>query len=99
MFNVEKKSEGNNVTLVLSGRLDTSTAPELEADVKTSIEGIESLVFDFTELEYISSAGMRVLLSSLKKMKNQGSMKVINVNETIKEIFDVTGFSDILTVE
>lgn len=99
MFNVEKKSEGNNVTLVLSGRLDTSTAPELEADVKTSIEGIESLVFDFTELEYISSAGLRVLLSSLKKMKNQGSMKVINVNETIKEIFDVTGFSDILTVE
>ena len=99
MFNVEKKSEGNNVTLVLTGRLDTSTAPKLEEKVKTSIEGTENLILDFTELEYISSAGLRVLLSTLKMMKNQGSMKIINVNETVKEIFEITGFSDILTVE
>ncbi len=99
MFNVEKKSEGNNVTLVLTGRLDTSTAPKLEEEVKTSIEGTENLILDFTELEYISSAGLRVLLSTLKMMKNQGSMKIINVNETVKEIFEITGFSDILTVE
>ena len=99
MFNVEKKSEGNNVTLVLSGRLDTSTAPELEVKVKASTEGTENLVFDFTELEQISSAGLRVLLSTLKTMNNQGSMKIINVNETVMEIFELTGFSDILTIE
>ena len=99
MFNVEKKSEGKNVTLVLSGRLDTSTAPELEAEVKASVEGTENLIFDFEELDYISSAGLRVLLSALKMMNKQGKMKLINVNESILEIFDLTGFSDILTIE
>ncbi len=98
MFHVEKKSEGNNVTLVLSGRLDTSTAPELEEEVKTGLEGTEDLVFDLTELDYISSAGLRVLLSALKKMQKRGSMKITNPNESVMEIFEVTGFSDILTI-
>ena len=98
MFHVEKKSEGNNVTLVLSGRLDTSTAPELEEEVKTGLEGTEDLVFDLTELDYISSAGLRVLLSALKKMPKRGSMKITNPNESVMEIFEVTGFSDILTI-
>ena len=99
MFNVEKKSEGKNVTLVLSGRLDTSTAPELEAEVKASVEGTENLIFDFTDLDYISSAGLRVLLSALKMMSKQGSMKITNVNKSVLEIFEITGFSDILTIE
>ncbi|MBQ7740101.1 MAG: STAS domain-containing protein [Eubacterium sp.] len=99
MFNVEKKSEGKNVTLVLSGRLDTSTAPELDAQVTSSIEGTENLVFDFAQLDYISSAGLRVLLSALKMMSKQGSMKITNVSESVREIFDITGFSDILTIE
>ena len=98
MFHVEKKSEGNNVTLVLSGRLDTSTAPGLEEEVKTGLEGTEDLVFDLTELDYISSAGLRVLLSALKKMQKRGSMKITNPNESVMEIFEVTGFSDILTI-
>ena len=99
MFNVEKKSEGKNVTLVLSGRLDTSTAPELEVAVKASVEGTENLIFDFKELDYISSAGLRVLLSALKMMSKQGSMKITNVSESVSEVFDITGFSDILTIE
>ena len=99
MFDVEKKSEGKNVTLVLSGRLDTSTAPELEAAVKASVEGTENLIFDFEELDYISSAGLRVLLSALKMMSKQGSMKITNVSESVSEVFDITGFSDILTIE
>ena len=98
MFHVEKKSEGNNVTLVLSGRLDTSTAPGLEEEVKTGLEGTEDLVFDLTELDYISSAGLRVLLSALKKMQKQGSMKITNPNESVMEVFEVTGFSDVMTI-
>ena len=99
MFSVEKKSEGKNVTLVLSGRLDTNTAPELEAEVNAGIEGTENLIFDLTELDYISSAGLRVLLSALKMMSKQGSMKITNVNASVMEIFEITGFSDILTIE
>ena len=99
MFNVEKKSEGKNVTLVLSGRLDTYTAPELEAEVNSGVEGTENLIFDLTELDYISSAGLRVLLSALKMMSKQGSMKITNVNASVMEIFEITGFSDILTIE
>ncbi len=98
MFHVEKKSEGNSVTLVLSGRLDTSTASGLEEEVKTGLEGTEDLVFDLTELDYISSAGLRVLLSALKKMQKQGSMKITNPNESVMEIFEVTGFSDVMTI-
>ena len=83
----------------IEGRLDTSTAPELETAVKSEIEGVTSLIFDVEKLAYISSAGLRVLLSSQKIMSKQGEMKVINVSDTIMEIFDITGFTDILTIE
>jgi len=99
MLSIEKKTEGKELVLALSGRLDTVTAPELESVLKESIEGAESLEFDMTELEYISSAGLRVLLSAQKTMSKQGSMVLKNVNEDVREIFDVTGFSDILTIE
>jgi len=96
---IEKKMNGNELTVELSGRLDTTTAPELEADLKSSLDSAESLIFDFEKLEYISSAGLRVLLSTHKVMSRKGGMKIIHVNEVVQEVFDVTGFSDILTVE
>jgi anti-sigma B factor antagonist len=99
MLNIEKKSEGNNLSFALSGRLDTTTAPDLEKEVKDNIEGVEKLDFDFADLAYISSAGLRVLLSAQKIMNKQGEMVVKNCSEEIKEIFEVTGFSDILTIE
>ncbi len=99
MLNIEKKKDGNGFTVSLSGRLDTTTAPQLEAAVRGDIEGLESLVFDLADLEYISSAGLRVLLSVQKIMNKQGSMIVKNASSEVKEIFDVTGFADILTVE
>ena len=99
MLNIEKKAEGTKLELVLEGRLDTITAPQLEEAVKESIDGVETLVFEFEKLEYISSAGLRVLLSAQKIMNKQGSMVVRNVSEEVKEIFEVTGFSDILTIE
>ena len=99
MLNIEKKSEGKNLSFVLSGRLDTTTAPDLEKEVKENIEGVEKLDFDFSDLAYISSAGLRVLLSAQKIMNKQGEMVVKNCSEEIKEIFEVTGFSDILTIE
>ena len=96
---INKERNENFLTIKVVGRLDTTTAPELEESVKESIEGVEEMILDFEELEYISSAGLRVLLSTQKVMNKQGSMKVIHVNEVIMEIFEVTGFSDILTVE
>ena len=99
MLNIEKKSEGNNLSFALSGRLDTTTAPDLEKEVKDNIEGVEKLDFDFADLAYISSAGLRVLLSSQKIMNKQGDMVVKNCSDEIKDIFEVTGFSDILTIE
>lgn len=99
MLNIEKRSEGKNLMIALTGRLDTTTAPELEKEVKGSMDGVEKLDFDFAGLEYISSAGLRVLLSAQKIMNKQGSMVIKNSSENIKEIFEVTGFSDILTVE
>ena len=87
------------LTIALEGRLDTMTAPELEAALKTALEGVEGLTFDFEKLDYISSAGLRVLLAAQKTMNQQGSMKVKNANEIIMEIFEVTGFADILTIE
>ncbi len=83
----------------MEGRLDTMTAPELEAALDGALEGVEELTFDFEKLDYISSAGLRVLLSTQKTMNRQGVMKVLHANEMIREIFDVTGFSDILTIE
>ena len=99
MLNSNKNVENNKLVIALEGRLDTTTSPMLETELKNSLEGVTELVLDFEKLEYISSAGLRVLLSAQKTMNNQGSMKVINVNENIMEIFEVTGFSDILTFE
>ena len=96
---IDKNMNGNELIMVLSGRLDTMTAPQLEAELKQSIEGVETLIMDFNALEYLSSAGLRVILSAQKIMNKQGEMIVKNVNDTIMEIFDVTGFSDILTIE
>ncbi len=96
---IDKKKDGSKLVFALEGRLDTTTSPDLETQLKESTDGIDDLVFDLAKLEYISSAGLRVLLSAQKIMNKQGSMKVINVNEDIMEIFDVTGFSDILTIE
>lgn len=95
---IDKKIEGENLLISLEGRLDTTTAPQLEAELK-SLEGITSLVIDMASLEYISSAGLRVLLSTQKVMNKQGKMVIKNVNDTIKEVFEVTGFIDILTIE
>ena len=85
--------------LVLIGRLDTTTAPDLEKEVKGDLESMENLIFDLAQLEYISSAGLRVLLSAQKVMNKQGNMVVKNASEEMKEIFEVTGFSDILTIQ
>ncbi len=92
-------SKDNQMILSLSGRLDATNAPKLEAELKKSIEGVKKLVFDFQELEYISSAGLRVLLNAQKIMNNQGEMTVRNINDTISDVFEITGFVDILTIE
>lgn len=99
MLNVLKNKDNDFLLVSLEGRLDTTTAPQLEKELNESIEGVTSLTLDMNKLDYISSAGLRVLLSAQKKMNAQGSMRVINVGETIMEIFEVTGFSDILTIE
>ena len=98
-MNLIKESNGSALTIKVEGRLDTITAPKLEAELKSSISGVTTLTFDFSNLEYISSAGLRVLLSAQKVMKKQGKMVVRNVNDTIMEVFEVTGFSDFLTIE
>ena len=96
---IEKIANGTELTIAVAGRLDTTTAPELEATLKESYAGVEKLVLDFTALEYLSSAGLRVLLTAQKAMNKQGEMIIKNINETITEIFEVTGFIDILTIE
>ena len=96
---IEKKANGAELTIIISGRLDTITAPQLENEIKNSLGGVSKLALDFAALDYLSSAGLRVLLAAQKTMNKQGSMVVRNVNETISEIFEVTGFSDILTIE
>ena len=98
MLYIEKNVTETELTVTLTGRLDTTTAPELEKELKASLDGVTTLTLDMEELEYISSAGLRVLLSAQKIMNKQGEMKVIHVGETIMEIFEVTGFSDILTI-
>ena len=96
---IEKNLNGTELTVTLAGRLDTTTAPNLEAELKQSVSGVDMLVLDFAGLEYLSSAGLRVLLQAQKVMNKQGKMVLRNVNETINEIFEVTGFIDILTIE
>ena len=95
---IEKMVNGTELTMELIGRLDTTTAPELEAEFKREIGGVEKLVLNFEKLEYLSSAGLRVLLSAQKVMNKQGEMIIKNVNSTIMDIFEVTGFSEILTI-
>ena len=99
IMTIESKKDAGKFTITITGRLDTSTAPNLEEELKTSYDGITELVFDLAKLEYISSAGLRVFLSAQKTMNKQGSMKVINVGEEIMEVFEITGFTDILTIE
>lgn len=96
---IDKQLNGSELTLALTGRLDTTTAPELEAVIKENITGVTNLVMDFAGLEYISSAGLRVILGAQKTMNKQGEMVIRNVNETINEVFEITGFIDILTIE
>ncbi|MBR3739746.1 MAG: STAS domain-containing protein [Clostridia bacterium] len=96
---ISKKLNGNQLTIALEGRLDTTTAPELEAELKTSLDSTDSLIFDLSKLDYISSAGLRVLLSAQKSMSKKGGMKVTHINEIVQEVFEVTGFADILDIE
>ena len=98
-MNITKIVDENGLTVALDGRLDTITAPELEKELGNSLKGVRELTFDLAKLEYISSAGLRVLLAAQKIMNKQGSMKLIHVDEVIMEIFEVTGFTDILTIE
>ncbi|HAJ73843.1 MAG TPA: anti-sigma factor antagonist [Lachnospiraceae bacterium] len=96
---IKKSWNGSELIVFVSGRLDTITAPQLESDLKDSIEGVTSLILDFSDLSYISSAGLRVLLSTQKQMLKQGKMVIRNVNEAISEVFEITGFTEILTIE
>ncbi len=99
MLNINKTLDNGKVVFALGGRLDTITSPDFEKELKETLPDVTDLVLDFSDLEYISSAGLRVLLSAQKTMTKQGGMKLIHVNDTIMEIFEVTGFSDILTIE
>ena len=96
---INPKQEGSKLTIALEGRLDTGSAPQLEGMLKETLRGVTDLEMDFADLAYISSAGLRVLLSAMKVMKKQGSMVVRNVNETVMEVFEITGFADMLTIE
>ena len=96
---IKKEKEGNKLKLSLEGRLDTVTSPELEEELSNSIDGIEQLIFDMSELQYITSSGIRVLLYAQKVMNSQGKMIITNINTVVKEVFDVTGFDDIFTIE
>lgn len=99
MLNIVKNIASEKACLALEGRLDTITAPELEAELRSVLDNTTELVLDFEKLDYISSAGLRVLLSAQKIMSKQGQLQIVHVNETIMEIFEVTGFSDILTIQ
>ena len=97
---ISKNLAGDKLTVAVEGRLDTVTAPDLEAELKSALDGAKELVMDFSKLEYISSAGLRVLLSAFKKMDGKGGkMKVTNINEMVREVLDVTGLMSVLTVE
>ena len=98
-MNIVKTQNGNALNIALEGRLDTTTAPELEQELKYDLNDVDQLTLDFSKLDYISSAGLRVLLSAHKVMSKKGGMKVTNVNEIVNEVFDVTGFVDILNIE
>jgi anti-sigma B factor antagonist len=99
MMNIEKNVTGNATSMKVIGRLDTTTAPQLEAAIDACIAEVKEFVLDCSELEYVSSAGLRVILKTQKQMNKQGNMKLIHVNDAIMEVFDITGFADILTIE
>ena len=99
MLNIGKSLEDLTLTVTLEGRLDTTTASQLEEELRDSLPNVTKLVLDMSKLEYISSAGLRVLLSAQKVMNAQGEMKLLHVNDVVMEIFEVTGFTDILTIE
>ncbi len=96
---IKRTKNGNELTVTVSGKIDTGTAPEFEAGVKPYLEGVTSLILDINEVDYVSSAGLRALLSLQKIMNKQGSMKLINVSSLVSDVFEVTGFSDILQYE
>ncbi len=96
---INQQKDGTVLTLALEGRLDTMTALQLEAALQEALPGVKTLTFDLEKLDYVSSAGLRVLLSAQKTMNKQGAMKVIHANDMVLEIFEITGFSDILTIE
>lgn len=98
-MDIKKTSDGGRLTIALDGRLDTTTSPELTKELESSLDGVKELVFDLAKLEYISSSGLRVLLSAQKKMNSQGAMKVKNASEMVNEVFEITGFDEILTIE
>ena len=98
-MNIVKTQENQSLTLQLEGRLDTTTAPALEQELKDSLNGITHLVLDMEQLAYLSSAGLRVILAAQKQVNKQGQMVVRHVNDTVMEVFNLTGFSDILTIE
>lgn len=95
---IEKQSDGTQLIISLEGRLDTTTAPMLESELKQSLNSITELVFDFSKLEYISSAGLRILLAAQKIMSKKGNMEIRNINDVVAEVFEITGFSNILTI-
>lgn len=99
MLKIEKHLTDKALCLSLEGRLDSQTSQQLETEMMAALPGVEELTFDMKGLEYISSAGLRVLLVAMKAMAKQGKMKLVNVGETVRDILDVTGFSDILTIE
>ena len=98
-MNLKTKKNGTTLNVIVSGRVDTATAPELEAEVKPQRDGVTSLILDFKDVNYVSSAGLRVLLSLQKKMMTQGEMKLLHVNDVVNDVFEVTGFDEILTYE
>lgn len=99
MLEIEKNLDETVLTINLVGRLDTTTAPNLEGELRKSVNNVDKLVFDMSKLEYISSAGLRVLLSAQKVMNKQGEMIIRSANETVMEVFEVTGFVDVLNIE
>ncbi len=98
-MNIKKKKDGSSLTVIISGRIDTVTATDVDEFINNSLEGVKMLILDFNDVNYVSSAGLRVLLSLQKKMMVKGEMKLINVNEAVSDVFEVTGFDEILTYE
>lgn len=98
-MDIIKNLEGTTLTIKLDDRLDTITAPQLDAELKTGLDGIETLIWDFSSLEYITSAGLRTLMNAQRTMYGKGTMKIIHANETVKGVFELTGLDDMLAVE